>query len=133
MGSCSVVIEPRYLLDSNICIYVLRDADGRAAQRLATCEPGSAVTSASTYAALMGGLERRGEEATAAFGRFFDRVPILPFDRHAASAYATIPFRRGRFDRLIGAHALATGLTLVTNNEADFADIPGLTIENWTL
>jgi tRNA(fMet)-specific endonuclease VapC len=127
------VIEPRYLLDSNICIYVLRDAGGRAAQRLATCEPGRAVASAITYAEIMRGLERHGTEAVAAFDRFFDRVPILPFDRHAASAYAEIPFQRGRFDRLIGAHALATGLTLVTNNEADFADIPGLTIENWTL
>lgn len=127
------MIEPRYLLDSNICIYVLRDAGGRAAQRLVTCEPGRAVASAITYAEIMRGLERHGIEAVAAFDRFFDRVPILPFDRHAASAYAEIPFQRGRFDRLIGAHALATGLTLVTNSEADFADIPGLTIENWTL
>lgn len=127
------MIEPRYLLDSNICIYVLRDASGRAAQRLATCEPGSVMASAITYAEIMRGLERHGTEAVAAFDRFFDRVPILPFDQRAASAYAEIPFRRGRFDRLIGAHALATGLTLITNNEADFADIPGLTIENWTL
>lgn len=125
--------EPRYLLDSNICIYVLRDAAGRAAQRLATCEPGAAVASAITYAEIMKGLDHHRTEAVAAFDRLFDRVPILPFDRQAASAYAEFPFRRGRFDRLIGAHALATGLTLVTNNEADFADIPGLTIENWTL
>ncbi|WP_343525610.1 hypothetical protein [Sphingomonas sp.] len=69
----------------------------------------------------------------AALDRFFEHVPILSFDQRAASAYAMIPFRRGRFDRLIGAHVLATGLTLVTNNEANFADIPGLTIENWTL
>ncbi|WP_440977993.1 type II toxin-antitoxin system VapC family toxin [Sphingomonas pseudosanguinis] len=127
------MIEPRYLLDSNICIYVLRDASGRAAQRLATCEPGSVMASAITYAEIMRGLGHHGTEAVAAFDRFFDRVPILPFDQRAASAYAEIPFRRGRFDRLIGAHALATGLTLITNNEADFADIPGLTIENWTL
>ncbi|MDY0958499.1 type II toxin-antitoxin system VapC family toxin [Sphingomonas sp. CFBP8993] len=127
------MIEPRYLLDSNICIYVLRDAGGRVAKQLTDCEPGSAVASAITYAEIMRGLEHHGAAAIAVFDRFFERVPILPFDQRAASAYATIPFRRGRFDRLIGAHALATGLTLVTNNEADFADIPGLTIENWTL
>lgn len=125
--------EPRYLLDSNICIYVLRDAAGRVATRLATCEPGSAVASAITYAEIMRGLKPHGDDAVRAFDRLFERVPILPFDRWAASAYADIPFRRGRFDRLIGAHAVAAGLTLVTNNEADFADIPGLTIENWTL
>ena len=133
MGNCLAVIEARYLLDSNICIYVLRDAAGTAARRLASCEPGSAVASAITYAEIMRGLEHHGAEAIAAFDRFFERVPILPFDQRAASAYATIPFRRGRFDRLIGGHALATGLTLVTNNDGDFADIPGRTIENWTL
>ncbi|MEK9210391.1 MULTISPECIES: type II toxin-antitoxin system VapC family toxin [unclassified Sphingomonas] len=125
--------EPRYLLDSNICIYVLRDATGRVAQRLSSCEPGSAVASAITYAEIMRGLGNHSGDAIDAFDRLFERIPILPFDQRAASAYAVIPFRRGRFDRLIGAHAVATGLTLVTNNEADFADIPGLTIENWTL
>lgn len=60
-------------------------------------------------------------------------VDVLPFDRRAAEAYAHLPFRRARFDRLIAAHASALGLTLVTNNERDFADIPGLTVENWAL
>ena len=46
--------------------------------------------------------------------------------------YCEIPFKRNRFDRLIAAHALSLGLTLVTNNEADFSDISGLGIENWT-
>ena len=58
---------------------------------------------------------------------------MLPFEEVAAEAYQLVPFRRGRFDRLIAAHALALGLTVVTNNEEDFADIPGLAIENWTL
>lgn len=62
---------------------------------------------------------------------FVELVPILPFDDRAAVAYASLPFRRARFDRLIAAHALSLGLTLVTNNEADFADIPGLRVENW--
>ncbi len=61
------------------------------------------------------------------------QMPILPFDEAAARCYATLPFRRGRFDRLLGAHALSLGSIVITDNEADFADIPGLTIENWTL
>jgi len=70
--------------------------------------------------------------ALAAASRFFTLIAALPFDRAAAEYYAKIPFRRGRFDRLIAAHALALGLTVVTANEADFADVPGLRVENWT-
>lgn len=65
--------------------------------------------------------------------RFRAAVPILPFDAAAASCYQRVPFHGGEFDRLIAAHALAPGLTPVTNDEADFADIPGLKVENWTL
>ena len=44
-----------------------------------------------------------------------------------------LPFKRARFDRLLAAHALSLGVTIITNNESDFADVPGLTVENWTL
>jgi tRNA(fMet)-specific endonuclease VapC len=56
----------------------------------------------------------------------------LPFDDAAARAYARMPFRRGRFDRLLAAHALSLDATVVTNNLSDFADIPGLKVEDWT-
>jgi len=59
-------------------------------------------------------------------------VPLVPFDEPAARLYATLPFSRGRFDRLLAAHALSLGATIVTNNGADFADVPGLVIEDWT-
>ena len=58
---------------------------------------------------------------------------MLPFDERDAEAYAVLPFRRGRFDRLLAAHAVSRDLALITNNEADFADIAGLRVENWTL
>ncbi len=65
-------------------------------------------------------------------------LPVLPFDAAAAETYGQIMAqigwtRRQDFDRLIGAHALASGCTLVTANTADFSDIPGLIIEDWTL
>ena len=44
-----------------------------------------------------------------------------------------LPFKRGSFDRLIGAHALSLGLTLITANQRHFADMPGLKVENWTI
>ena len=63
-------------------------------------------------------------------------IQVLPFDEAAAERYgvmrAAVPDRRrDAFDRLIAAHAASLGLTLVTNNEADFYDYPGLVVENW--
>jgi tRNA(fMet)-specific endonuclease VapC len=58
---------------------------------------------------------------------------VLPFDEAAARAYARLPFKRGRFDRLLAAHALSLDLTVITNNERDFSDIAGLRVENWTI
>ncbi|MFZ1368469.1 MAG: VapC toxin family PIN domain ribonuclease, partial [Sphingorhabdus sp.] len=43
------------------------------------------------------------------------------------------PFKRGNFDRLIAAHALSLGLTIISQNTRDFADVPGLKVENWTV
>lgn len=64
-------------------------------------------------------------------------VTVQPFDRLAADTYGALARLKGvqrrSFDRLIAAHALSLDLTLITNNQADFADIPGLRTENWTL
>lgn len=67
---------------------------------------------------------------------FLALFPVLAFDETAAGSYgvlrAALPDRRrDALDRLIAAHALGLGLTLVTNNEADFAGYPGLAVENW--
>ena len=63
---------------------------------------------------------------------FFAAVPVLPFDRAAGRAYADLPFKRHRFDRLIAAHALALSATFVTANPRDFRDIAELRVEDWT-
>ena len=60
------------------------------------------------------------------------RIPVLPFDEAAGRAYASLPFKRGSYDRLIAAHAIATELILVTSNLGDFSDIAGLVTEDWT-
>jgi len=127
------VTEPVFLLDANICIYVLNDAGGAAAHMVQSQDEGRVVTSSIAFAEVMRGIppeEMLAEERARAF---FALIRPLPFDLPAAECYARLPFRRGAFDRLIAAHALALNLTLVTNNERDFADIPGLKIENWTL
>ena len=123
--------EPIYLLDTNICIYVLGDADSAAARPRAQCDEGRACVSAISAAELWRwrDVETTGNDV---LRQFFVRVPVLPFDEQAARAYSRLPFRRGSFDRLIAAHALARGLILVTNDERDFADLADLRIENWS-
>jgi tRNA(fMet)-specific endonuclease VapC len=127
------VTEPRFLLDSNICVYILADLQGPEAKRLAGQEEGAVATSAIVYAEVMRGLEGAMDEERDAGIELFTAVNVLPFDQRAADRYAALPFKRARLDRLIAAHALALGVTLVTNNERDFADVQGLAVENWTL
>jgi tRNA(fMet)-specific endonuclease VapC len=127
------VTEPRFLFDSNICIYLLEGLSDEARWRVEQCGPGEIITSAIAYAEVVRGLDPANERGMADVGTFFRIVEVVPFDRAAAARYADVPFKRGSFDRLIAAHALALGLTLVTNNERDFADVPGLRVENWTL
>ena len=125
--------ELSYLLDSNICIYILGDARSASALRLGACRPGEAAASAITYAEVIRGLRLRDATASAALDAFFRIVPILPFDEAAARSYGSIPFKRGTFDRLIAAHALALDVTFVTRNVRDFRDVPGLKLEDWTV
>jgi tRNA(fMet)-specific endonuclease VapC len=125
------VTEPRFLLDSNICIYHLKGASAPLATRLVEQLDEVAVSAIAYAEVMLGVAEGSGVEAQAA-RHFFEQVPVVSFDRAAADAYARQSFRGARFDRLIAAHALALGATLVTANEGDFADIKGLDLENWT-
>lgn len=123
--------DPVFLLDSDVCIYALGGRTGSLHERLAQQAEGSIGISAITLAEI--GLGHWGDPDKARIlETFLARVDVLPFDEAAAKIYAALPFRRGSYDRLIAAHALAVGRILVTNNERDFSDIPGLKIENWT-
>jgi tRNA(fMet)-specific endonuclease VapC len=124
------VTKARYLLDTNICIYLLGGGSGDVRARTESCREGELATSSVAFAEVMVGARTLDAEAEAE--AFFELVTVLPFDRSAAAVYARLPFRRGSFDRLIAAHALCVGLTIVTNNERDYRDIPGLHVENWT-
>lgn len=123
--------EPVFLLDTNICIYVLRDRSSPPAERLAACPQGSVAVSTITLAELLRGLQPNDTELGPAIEEMLRAVALLAFDEAAARAYVGIPFKRGTFDRLIAAQALARDLVVVTNNERDFADVQGLRIENW--
>ena len=123
--------DPLFLLDSNICIYVLKGASDAVRRRVESHAPGELVTSAIVFAEVMMGMRSSDEAARAEI--FFALVTVLPFDRPAAESYVPLSFKRGSYDRLIGAHALSLGLTLVTANERDFLDLPRLKVENWTI
>jgi tRNA(fMet)-specific endonuclease VapC len=125
------VADPAFLLDANICVYLLAGEASILRARVEDREPGELVTSAIAFAEVMIGAARK--EGVAEALAFFHSIPPLPFGRAEGECYARLPFKRGGFDRLIAAHTLCLGLTLVTANETDFTDIPGLKVENWTL
>lgn len=126
------MIEPRFLLDANCCIYLIEKLAPPLRARVERHAPGELVTSAIAFAEVAQGTDWSNEEAAGLVNDFFDAIAVLPFDESAGRVYAALPFLRHRFDRLIAAHALALDLTLVTANTCDFGDISGLRIEDWT-
>lgn len=125
--------EPAFLLDTNVCIYILEGKIAPLRWRVESRRPGDIVVSAISFAEVMCGIDPADTIREKRAERLFAFFQVLPFDVPAAGAYRDVPFKRGSFDRLIAAHALALDLTLVTNNERGFADLPGLRVENWTV
>lgn len=122
----------RFLIDSDLAIYSMGgEANSLLNQRLSTCAPGDVLISAVSFAEVAMGTWNGKPPKQEVLDAFVLAVPIVEFDEAAAREYAKLPFKRARFDRLLAAHALSIGATVVTNNEADFADVPGLKIENW--
>lgn len=102
-------------------------------QRLEACAPGEVAISAISYAEIAIGTHAGKPPSPEVLEAFIRIIPIIEFGEAAARAYATLPFKHARFDRLLAAHALSLGAVVVTNNELDFADVPGLKVENWTV
>ena len=132
-------MRPRYLLDTNMCIYLMKHQPVEVAARFAQCYVGEVVMSAVTMAELEYGVRCSGESQPrnrSALDQLLEDIPPEPFDQAAARAYGPIRLaartsNRDALDKLIAAHAVALDATLVTNNEGDFADYPGLRVENW--
>lgn len=130
----------KYMLDTNICIYIMKQQPLAVAQRFATCRQGEVTISAITLAELEYGVHRSSKATRSQNRRALDaltkRILPVPFERGAAKAYAAIraaaPERqRDALDKLIASHAKNLNLTLVTNNISDFRVYPGVTLENW--
>ena len=123
----------RYLIDANSAVYAMDDGHEALTARIADRAPGEIAISAISYAEVAYGTYMGKPPPPAILEAFVAAIPLVPFDEAAARVYARLPFKRARFDRLLAAHALSLGVAVITNNEADFADVPGLTVENWTL
>ena len=134
-------MSARYLLDTNICIYLRQNRPAYVTARFQRLHHGDAVLSVITYGELAYGAERSGQRAQAleSLARLVSLLPVLPLPEHSGTAYgeirATLESRGemiGGNDLWIAAHAKSAGLILVTNNEREFRRVAGLKIQNWT-
>jgi tRNA(fMet)-specific endonuclease VapC len=135
-------MEPRYLLDTNICIYIRQKRPEEVLRRFRKLRPGEAVLSVITYGELLYGAAK-SEQRVRAIEQLHELVNFLPalsLPEAAAEAYGTIRAELelngemiGNNDLWIAAHALAAGLTLVTNNEKEFRRVRRLKVQNWTV
>lgn len=128
----------RFMLDTNMCIYLIKNQPEIVSRRFAQCYVGDVVMSAITYAELEYGVAAAvnpGHERNN-LANLIEDIPVVPFDSAAAAAYGPLRFatresRKDQLDKLIAAHAVALGVTLVTNNLRDFAKYPGVVTESW--
>lgn len=133
-------MDARYLLDTNICIYVRRKKPEPVFRHFDRLTPGEAAISVITYGELLYGANKseQRELSLETLREFFRLVPALPLPEKASEVYGFIRAdleSRGEVisanDLWIAAHALASGLVLVTNNEKEFRRIRGLKVQNW--
>lgn len=131
---------PRYLLDTDICIYIAKGRPPEVLSRFEKLEQGDLAMSVITYGELLYGAERSAKAAQAltTVDELAMAIPVLPLDANVAGHYGSIRARLaaagtpiGNNDLWIAAHALATDLTIVTNNVGEFRRVGGLKVENW--
>ncbi len=130
----------RVMLDTNICIYIIKQRPESVLGRFQTFQVGDIGLSVITLAELQYGASKSSQpkKNRAALERFISPLWVAAFDQPATALYGRIrgtlekkgqPI--GAMDLLIAAHALSLGVRLVTNSEREFKRVPGLRVENW--
>ena len=131
----------KYLLDTNICIYIMNERPVRVIKKFKKLELGEVGISTITVSELQYGVMKSTyrKENQQRFYQFIAPLEILAYDEMAAGVYGNIRFQLekngqpiGPLDLLIAAHALSQNLILVTNNDKEFKRIRSLKVENWT-
>jgi tRNA(fMet)-specific endonuclease VapC len=133
-------MSPRYILDTDICIYARRRRPPALLARFDKLQPGEAILSVITYGELLYGARKsieskRAIEIIEEFASLFEVAPVTPETAQAYGLLRSALASRGEIigsnDLWIAAQAKHLGLTLVTGNEREFRRIAGLKIENW--
>lgn len=131
----------KYMLDTNICIYVMKNRPNNVIKKFLSHDPEELCISAITYAELMHGVEKSMavERNRIALSLFLSPITIIDFDMRAAEEYGKIRSdleKRGTpigpMDTLIAGHAKSRDLILVTNNTKEFDRVASLSVEDWT-
>lgn len=139
MSTASQNLPIRYLLDTNICIYVINARPATVLARFVEHEVDGLGISAITASELYWGVCKSGSVRNrTTLEKFLSPLAVLDYDLGAARKYGELrayleqqgaPI--GPLDQQIAAHALALDVTLVTNNVREFERVPGLRLENW--
>ena len=129
----------RYMLDTNICIYAIKNRPGCVLEALRAHESaGTGISSVSMAELFFGAMKSGSDRNLLALRHFLEPLEIADFDPAAAESYGRIrqglervgtPI--GPLDTEIAAHALSLGVTLVSNNLREFSRVPGLKLANW--
>ncbi len=130
----------KYMLDTNICIFIIKNKPETVIRKFMEYDAGDICISAITYAELVHGVEKSAarEKNRIALTVFLSEIHIIPFDDAAAQAYGVVKAELqrsgtpiGPLDTLIAAHAKALKVVLVTNNTREFSRVDGLVVEDW--
>ena len=133
-------MNPRFLLDTNICIYIRRRRPREILQRFLRLQVGEAAISVVTFGELIYGAAKSYQRETAMrqLEELISLLPVLPLPVDAGRSYGALRAELETDGRVIGnndlwiaAHAKAAKLILVTNNEREFQRVSGLEIQNW--
>jgi tRNA(fMet)-specific endonuclease VapC len=131
----------KVLLDTNICIYLIKKQPASVLKHFAEYQIGDIGISSITLSELQYGVEKSAyrEKNAEALDAFVTPLEIMQYDAQAANAYGKIRAALekagtpiGSMDMLIAAHAVSLGVPLVTNNTREFERIGGLSVLNWT-
>jgi len=131
----------KFMLDTNICIYLIKQKSPKIIEHIKRCKPGEIGISSITLAELQYGVAKsfHRKQNQIALQEFLIPIEIVSFDEKAATLYGKIRAQLeksgtpiGSMDLLIGTHALSLGVTLVTNNIREFKRIKGLRVVDWT-
>ena len=133
-------MKKRYMLDTNICIYLIKHKPESVFLKLKEHDPAEICISSVTYAELVYGVEKSQAVAKnrLALILFLSNIEIMDFDTLAAESYGAIRSDLeksgkliGPLDMMIAGHAMALNYIIVTNNVKEFQRVQGLEIENW--